>query len=170
LQLQMKKTEKEKIRLTAGEDRINCLEDCDTLSADMILVKCLLNSVVLTKGAKCLMIDIKDFYLNTPMKCYEYMHLKITDILEEIIKEYRLDEKVTEDRYIYTKIQKGIYSLPQAGIIAQELLENRLAKHGYTMQNHFRILEACHKTNMLHSCDQQLCSQIHDGTGCRTFD
>jgi hypothetical protein len=40
------------------------------------------------------MIDIKDFYLNTPMKHYEYMRLKITDIPDEIIKEYKLDEKV----------------------------------------------------------------------------
>ncbi len=78
------------------------------------------------------MIDIKDIYLNTPMKRYEFMRLKITDILEEIIKEYRLDDKVTADGYIYMEIQKGMYSLPQAGIIAQELLKNRLAKHGYT--------------------------------------
>jgi hypothetical protein len=28
-------------------------------------------------------------------------------------------------------ISKGMYSLPQAGIIAQELLAERLSKHGY---------------------------------------
>jgi hypothetical protein len=73
----------------------------------MLLFKCLLNSVMSTKGVKCLMIDIKDFYLNTPMKRYEYMHLKITDIPEKNIQEYRLDEKVTADGYIYTEIQKA---------------------------------------------------------------
>jgi hypothetical protein len=72
-----------------GGDRINYPEDCSTPTADMLLFKCLLDSVVSTMRAKCLMIDIKDFYLNTPMKCYEYMHLKITDIPEEIIKEYK---------------------------------------------------------------------------------
>jgi hypothetical protein len=60
------------------------------------------------------------------------MRLKITDIPEETIKEYRLDEKVTAEGYTYTEIQKGMYGLPQAGIIAQELLESRFAKHGYT--------------------------------------
>jgi hypothetical protein len=125
-------TEKECTRLTAGGDRIYYPEDCGTPTVDMLLFKCLLNSVVSTKGAKCLTIDIKIFYLNTPMKRDEYMRLKITDIPQEIIKEYRLDEKVTADGYIYTEIQKGMYGLPQAGIIAQELLENRLAKHGYT--------------------------------------
>jgi hypothetical protein len=38
---------------------------------------------------------------------------------------------MTEDGYIYCKIQKRMYGLPQAGIIAQELLKERLAKHGY---------------------------------------
>jgi hypothetical protein len=72
------KTEKEQTRLMAGGDRIHYPGECNTPPADnMLLFRCLLNSVVSTKGAKCLMIDIKDFYLNTPLKHYEYMHLKI---------------------------------------------------------------------------------------------
>jgi hypothetical protein len=35
------------------------------------------------------------------------------------------------DGFIYIKIQKGMYGLPQAGIIAQELLKKCLNKHGY---------------------------------------
>jgi hypothetical protein len=64
------------------------------------------------------------------MKRYEYMCLKITDIPDEIIKEYKLDQKETTDRFIYMEIQKGMYKLPQAGIIAQELFTDRLKKHG----------------------------------------
>ena len=55
----------------------------------MTLVKILLNSVISTKGAKFVMFDVKDFYLNTPMTRYEYMRLKLTDIPEEIIVEYK---------------------------------------------------------------------------------
>ncbi len=77
------------------------------------------------------MLDVKDFYLNTPMKRYEYMRIKITDIPEEVIKHYKLREIVTEDRYIYCEIRKGMYGLPQAGIIVQELFQERLAKVGY---------------------------------------
>ncbi len=33
---------------------------------------------------------------------------------------------------IYIKVQKGMYGLPQAGILAQKLLEARLNKHGYS--------------------------------------
>ncbi len=50
------------------------------------------------------MLDVKDFYLNTPIKRYEYMRIKITDIPKEIIEEYKLHQKVTDDRYIYCKI------------------------------------------------------------------
>ncbi len=38
---------------------------------------------------------------------------------------------MTADRYIYCKIQKGMYGFSQAGIIAQELLDEFLVKHGY---------------------------------------
>jgi hypothetical protein len=62
------KEEKWRTRLTVGGDRINYPDNCGTPMADMLLFKILLNSIVSTKGAKCLIIDIKDFYLNTPMK------------------------------------------------------------------------------------------------------
>jgi len=44
---------------------------------------------------------------------------------------YNLTNKATADGFVYIKIQKGMYSLPQAGILAQELLEQCLNKHGY---------------------------------------
>jgi hypothetical protein len=55
----------------------------------------------------------------------------MTDIPEEIIEQYKLRESETPDRYIYTKITKGMYGLPQARIIVHELLEECLGKHGY---------------------------------------
>ena len=70
----------------------------------MTLVKTMLSSVISTRGAKCVMLDIKDFYLNTPMKRYEYMPIKITNIPEKIIKEYKMHEIVTEDSYVYWEI------------------------------------------------------------------
>lgn len=75
-------------------------------------------------------LDIKNFYLNTPMTRYEYVRLKLDDVPDEIIVEYNLHEKAS-DGFIYLEIQKGMYGLPQAGILAQELLEKRLNKHGY---------------------------------------
>jgi hypothetical protein len=74
------KEEKECTQLTAGGDRINYPED-------KTLFKILLNSVISTKEAKCVMLDLKDFYLNTPMKRYIYMHLKISDIPKKFTQE-----------------------------------------------------------------------------------
>ncbi len=75
--------------------------------------------------------DIKDFYLNTPMAWYKYMQLKIVDMPNNVIKHYHLTDLATLDGYIYCKIQMGMYGLPQAGIITQQLLEKQLRQHGY---------------------------------------
>eukprot|EP00804_Cyclotella_cryptica_P031066 CCRYP_015981-RA/>CCRYP_015981-RA protein AED:0.30 eAED:0.30 QI:0/0/0/1/1/1/3/0/511 len=69
-----------RIRLTVGGNRITYPGDCGTPTADMLTTKILLNSVISTKGARFMTIDIKDFYLNTPMVRPEYMRLKLSDI------------------------------------------------------------------------------------------
>ena len=76
-------------------------------------------------------IDIKDFYLNTPMPRYEYMRLKMADLPQDFIDEYNLQAKVTPDGYVYYEICRGMYGLPQAGILSQQLLEKRLGAKGY---------------------------------------
>jgi hypothetical protein len=55
------------------------------------------------------MLDVKDFYLNTPMKRHEYIRIKITDIPNEVIEHYKLREIVTEDGYVCCEIRKGKY-------------------------------------------------------------
>jgi hypothetical protein len=52
------------------------------------------------------MVGINDFYLCTLMKCPGYMRLKKTDIPEEIMREYQLQELVTVDGYVYCEITK----------------------------------------------------------------
>jgi len=64
-------------------------------------------------------IDISNFYLNTPMPRYEYLKLKLTNVPAEIISEYGLRKKATEDGHIYVEIRKGMYGLPQARLLAQ---------------------------------------------------
>jgi len=118
-------------RLVAGGDRVDYPGNAGTPTADLLTIKLLINSIISTTGAKFMTMDIKDFYLNTPMARYEYMHLRITDMPEDFIEHYNLRDKATPNGYVYCEIQKGMYGLPQAGIIAQQLLEERLKKHGY---------------------------------------
>ncbi len=83
-------------------------------------------------GARFFTMDIKNFYLCTPMSRYKYMRLKLSDMPKDVITHYKLLNIATPDRYVYCEIRQGMYGLPQAGIIAQELLAKRLKEHGYS--------------------------------------
>ena len=101
-------------------------------TADLLTVKLLINSVISTPGARFFTMDIKNFYLCMPMSRYEYMQLKLLDMPEDVIAHYKLRNIATPDGYVHCKIRKGMYGLPQAGIIAQELLAKGLKEHGYS--------------------------------------
>jgi hypothetical protein len=118
-------------RLVAGGDRVHYPGNAGTPTANLITVKHLINSIILTTGAKFMTMDIKDFYLNTPMTRYEYVQLKLSNIPDDVIEHYNLQAIATADGFVYCNIRKGMYGLPQAGIIAQQLLETRLATHSY---------------------------------------
>jgi hypothetical protein len=97
--------------------------------------KILINSVISTLGAKLLVIDIKKIYLNTPLGRFEYMVINLLSLPQETIDKYDLIE-LAQDGKLYIEIQKGMYELPQAGILANELLQRNLAKDGYRPTQH----------------------------------
>ena len=68
--LKLNKAEMYRIRFTVGGDRIVYHGKVSTPTADLTTVKTHLNSVLSTPDAKYMTIDIKDFYLNTPMDQY----------------------------------------------------------------------------------------------------
>ena len=95
------KDDPHRVHLTVGGNRINFPGDCGTPTADMITVKILLNSVISTTNAKFMTIDIKDFYLNTPMERPEFMRLKLADLPDNIIKLYKLHDLCTTVMRLY---------------------------------------------------------------------
>jgi hypothetical protein len=97
--------------------------------------KNLINSVISTLGAKFLVNDIKNFYLNTPLGRFEYMVINLSSLPQETIDKYDLTELAQEGK-VYIKIQKGMYGLPHAGILANELLQRNIAKDGYRPTKH----------------------------------
>jgi hypothetical protein len=52
-----------------------------------------------------------------------------------MIDKYYLQE-LSQDGKLYIKIQKGMYGLPHAGILANELLQRNLVKDGYRPTQH----------------------------------
>jgi hypothetical protein len=131
-QLKSNKADVHRTRLSVGGNKVHYPGNVGTPTADLTLVKMHINSVISTHGVQYMTLYIKNFYLNTPMVRYENVRIKIEDIPEEIIVEYNLHDKVSSDGHVYVKIQKGMYGLPQAGILAQKLLEKQLNKHGYS--------------------------------------
>ncbi|KAL7480560.1 hypothetical protein ACHAW6_006251 [Cyclotella cf. meneghiniana] len=74
--------------------------------------------------------DIKDFYLNTPMERPEFMCLKYDLFPKEIVDAFGLAKKVL-DCWVYVQIKKGMYSLPQVGLLTNKLLTSHLEAAGY---------------------------------------
>ena len=62
------KSEKNRTRFVVGGDQINYPGEVATPTADMLVAKILFNSVVSTRNAKFMTMDISNFYLITPLK------------------------------------------------------------------------------------------------------
>jgi hypothetical protein len=121
-----KTDEPNQTRLVAGGDRVHYPLDTGTPTANLLTIKLLINSVISTPRARFFTMDIKNFYLCTPMTRYKYMQLKLSNMLDNVIAHYHLLGIATPNRNIYCKIHQGMYGLPQPGIIAQEQLAKRL--------------------------------------------
>jgi hypothetical protein len=63
------------------------------------------------------------------------MVINLASLPQETIEKNDLNE-LAQDGRVYIEIQKGMYGLPQAGILANELLQRNLAKNGYRPKTH----------------------------------
>ena len=124
------KAEKHCVRTTFGNTNSDYNGPVSSPTADITTVKILLNSVVSTRKAKFCVLDLKNFFLNTPLARYEYMWIPIKSIPDDVVQHYNLLPLVHNGN-VMVEIRKGIYGLPQAAILAYELLVTRLAIHGY---------------------------------------
>ena len=124
------KLEKHRSRLTVGGDRIKYPGDTGAPTANLPIIKLLWNSILSSPGAKYFTMDISNFYLGSPLPRPEYMRLPIKLIPDKIIQKHNLKE-IEEDGMVYLEIVKGMYGLPQAGKIANNLLIKRMRTAGY---------------------------------------
>jgi hypothetical protein len=129
------KKEKERVRLTVGGDRLDYSGDVATSTADITTFKILINSTLSTEDAAMMMMDIKNYYLGTPLPRFEYTKMLLSRFPEEIIQKYNLNA-LAIDGWVYIEIRKGMYGLKQSGLIANQLLQTRLAPFGYYPARH----------------------------------
>jgi hypothetical protein len=129
------KQEKERVRLTVGGGRHDNSGDVATSTADIATFKILINSTLYTEDAAMMMMDIKNYYLGTPLPRFEYMKMLISRFPEENIQKYNLNS-LAVDGWVYIEIRKGMNGLKQAILLANQLLQTRLAPFGYYPARH----------------------------------
>ena len=133
------KTEPERVRWTVGGNLVDYPGNVSTPTADMTTAKLIMNDTVSIPNATYHCFDIPNFYLNTPMARYEYMRIPVWAIPDCIMTQYNLLPLV-HNGFVLVEIRKGMYGVPQAGLIAYERLVGHLAKYGYYPCRHTHSL------------------------------
>ncbi len=118
------------VRITVGGNLIKYKGDVSMRTADLTTSKMLWNSVLSTDGAKYMCLDIQNFYLTTALDYFKYMKMPISIFPEWIKKQYEI-EKHALNGFIYLRMERAVWRLPQAGMLTNKLLCKRLAPHGY---------------------------------------
>ena len=70
------------------------------------------------------------FYLNNYMYRDKYIMIRISMIPQEFVEKYNSTEKA-HNGYIYARLKKGMYKLPQSERIPHGALLKHLEKNGY---------------------------------------
>jgi hypothetical protein len=119
-----------RVRGTAGGDRINYPGAVSARTADMELVKLLLNKVVSEPNTRWMTLDITDFYLHSTLTRPAYIRIQCKFISDTIFAKYLLRPFVCNNSVLF-RVDKGMYGLPQAGLLAKQELQDHLALGGY---------------------------------------
>jgi hypothetical protein len=104
-----------------GGDRLDYSGDVATSTAYITTFKLLINSTLSTKDAEMMMMDIKNYYMGTPLPRYEYMRMLLSIFPEKNVNTYN-PQALAIDGWVYIEIIKGMYVLKQAGLLANQLL------------------------------------------------
>ena len=107
-EMKPEKEENERTRLTVGGKLLDFAGNISAHTASFTTSKCGFNSVVSTPGGRCLLADIKHFYLNNILPDPEFMRIPLKITPQEIIDTYDLKALVDNQRWIHRRIKKGM--------------------------------------------------------------
>jgi len=124
------KEDPNRIRITAGGDRIQYDDELSVRSADITTAKLHWNSVISTENARYMCLDLSLFYLSAALEYYEYMKIPLALFPAWIVEQYNL-LKHAKDGMVHIEMRRAVWGLPQAGILANKKLRRKLAPHGY---------------------------------------
>jgi hypothetical protein len=75
-------------------------------------------------------LDIKHFYPTAVLEYFKYMKIPLSLFPMWTIEQYKLN-KLAVDGWVYIKMRCAIWGLPQAGILANKRLRQKLVLFGY---------------------------------------
>jgi hypothetical protein len=145
------KSEKYRVRLTAGGDRLEYNKYAGSPDASLLETKLIINSTISNANNNVLFLcaGLKDFFLATVMEDPELMQVKYKYFLINICQQYNINTLVSNDGYmIHIKIKKCEYGLKQAAVLAY----NYLVKHptlSSLLSLHQWFMEAHHPSNQV---------------------
>ena len=125
------KLETHRVCLTAGGDKLDYPGDPSSPAVSLLNVKIHINSTIsrAKNNAKYMCIDIKNFYLVTPMKYFQYMRINKKIIPQDVLDEYEI---IFDDLgFTYVEIRRGMYGLKESGVISFDQLVRKLKRFGY---------------------------------------
>jgi len=111
--------------ITAGGNLIKYNGELSVRTADIATSKLQWNSVIRTENARYMCIDLKNFYLTANLDYYEYMKMPLNLFPQWIIDQYDLNKHAVVGM-IHIEMQKPVWGLPQAGILANKKLRQEL--------------------------------------------
>jgi hypothetical protein len=128
------KTETHHVRMTAGGDKRDYPSNASSPAVSMLHAKIHINSTIsdALNGARYYLgLDIKNFYLGTPMTYYQYIRVRPSVIPQEVWDDPRYNIPIATNGYVYLEIRCGMYCLKEAGVIALNQLVQKLDPSGY---------------------------------------
>ena len=80
---------------------------------------------------KYMCLDIMNFYLTAALKYYKYTQIPLSNFPAWMIEQYKLLKHVCNG-WVYIKMQRAVWGLPQAGILANKCLQRKFAPFEYS--------------------------------------
>ncbi len=99
-------------------------------TADINTAKIHWTSVISTKGAHYMCLDINKIYLTAALEYFENMKIPLALFSPWIVKHYDLS-KQHKDGWVHLHMRRAVWGLPQAGILVNNKLRRKLAPFGY---------------------------------------
>ena len=99
-------------------------------TADLDTAKMHWNSVISTKGAKYMCLDIKKLLSHRQIEYFEYMKMPLLLFPLWTIEQYNLTD-LEINSWVHIEMRRVVWGLAQAGILANNCLRRKLAPFGY---------------------------------------